>query len=166
MQVVFITSFTLENRTNEDIFITPLGAVDQEGDRDILPQYLSPFPAIPVLKNGNLKIKPGESKTIYYDWDDINFSEIFIKTKSSERVLIVDANPTRNQYHPPDSRHFVIKNLKVLKEPTSELRMAADVKDWAIWVLPIVYSLSVYVFIYSIVQYVKLKKKNKLLTSS
>ncbi len=161
MQVVFITSFTVENETNETVFITPLGAVDQEGNRAILPQYLRPFPGIPVLKEGNFKIKPGGRKTIYYDWDDINFSEILIKTENLERVLVVDAKPTTNQFHPPESSHFVIENLKDLQTPTPELRAAARFEDWEIWVLPLIYSLSVYVFIYSTVQYVRLKKKNK-----
>ncbi|MBL7214131.1 MAG: hypothetical protein ISS71_00470 [Phycisphaerae bacterium] len=115
MQWAFLTRFKVENRSGQDIRITPIGTRGDEGRKGRLPVYMIPLPALPSFRSGHYHLKNDQSITIWYDWDDVNFSEIAVRAKDgSYYEFIVDPNPLQNQYHPPTSKYFVIPNLKTL----------------------------------------------------
>jgi hypothetical protein len=116
MQISFITSFKLENRLNEDIYITPIGVYNTRGDRCLLPLYITKVPALPSLKESDIKIKAGEVRLFFYDWDDVNASEIYIKTDKLHNVLIIDSKPNDGQFHPIIDNYIVIDNIANLHD--------------------------------------------------
>lgn len=115
MQSAFIISFKVENQSGEDIWITPIGTRGSEGRRAHLPRYISVFPALPAIKTGSFHVQNHQTIEIKYDWDDINFSEIAIESQDGQFYqLVVDSNPTKDQYRTPESRHFIIPDFKTL----------------------------------------------------
>lgn len=129
--LVFLYPFQVENKTNEPIWITPLGTVGEEGLRQVLPQYLFRTPALPALKEADLRIDPGETRHLIYDWDDINFSEIVVKSRRGEqRMLVVDSHPTENRYHTPGENHFVIDSFERLEPLTGAISETVLSRRW------------------------------------
>jgi hypothetical protein len=115
MQLMFLCSFDVTNESEETLWITPVGTIGREGYRHTLPQYLREFPAFTSIQVGGYRLAAGKTKRITYDWDDINFSEIAVMNESGEyRQLVVDANPTECQYHPPASDSYVIESFEAL----------------------------------------------------
>ena len=58
--------------------------------------------------------------------DDINFSEIVVHDRDGERgQLIVNPNPTQNQYGAPEQTHFVIDDMDSLAPVPEAVRHAA-----------------------------------------
>jgi len=111
----FVAKFTVENQTDEPIAVTPVGTVGQQGTREALPVYMWPLPPIWSSHRGGFEILPGESIDIIYDMDDINFSEIVVHSRNGEiGQVVVNPDPTRDQYHAPAQKHFVIDDLDSL----------------------------------------------------
>ena len=109
MQLAFITSFSVENQSGEPIVFTPVGTYGREGKKSLLPLFTSEDPAIPSLKDRAFGLGPGQSATILYDWDDINLSEIAVRTRDGRYYqLAVDPRPTERQYHEPEKDRFAI----------------------------------------------------------
>jgi len=120
--LAFLQDFTIENQLREIIFVTPIGATNKQGKRAVLPLYESADPpATRVNQTTRILISPNESKTLYYDWDDINFSEILIETENWKKVLIVDSEPTKNQFRVPSKIRFVIDDKEHYVEPSPEI---------------------------------------------
>ncbi len=115
MQAAFVTGFAVENQSGGDIWITPIGTRGEKGYKGTLPIYWMKFPSLPAIRSGQYHVKHGRTVTINYDWDDVIFFEIAVKTADGNCYeYIVDANPTANQYHPPKSDHFIIPPIKEL----------------------------------------------------
>lgn len=129
--VAFITDFTIENQTGETITVTPVGAVGQLGNRWPLPIVMFEFPSLPSLHRGGYRLEPNESVTVKYDMDDINFSELVIEDKQGRFLqMVIDPNPTINQYHGPLQREYVIGNLAQLPQATpAAIRAAGRAKQ-------------------------------------
>lgn len=112
MQLAFITGFTVENRTAATIHVTPIGTVGPAGDRHPLPLAVWKAPWVPASRLGRFPVRSGETITLYYDWDDINFSELVVEADEGEpRQLVVNPEPTANQYTVPRVTDFVIDDV-------------------------------------------------------
>ncbi len=140
----FVADFTVENRTDTTVAVTPVGTVGA-GDRAPLPVKVLAFPLLPplpALRAGGYRLAPGEAVTIRYDMDDINFSEIVVAA-GPDRVLqlVTDPNPTTNQYHGPLQRHYVIDDLARLEPVPQPVREAAQAADGQWVVAGVVYAL-------------------------
>lgn len=60
-----------------------------------------------------------------YDWDDINFSELVVETSTGElRQLVVNPDPTANQYSVPRVTDFVIEDVSRLGVADERVREA------------------------------------------
>lgn len=122
----FVVEFTVENKTDQPIVVTPIGAVGKQGDRHPLPVYVWSSPPLQSSQRGGFKIPPGKSLDIMYDMDDINFSEIVVHDHHGERgQLIVNHNPTIRRYHAPAQTHFVIDDLDELAAVPGPVRNAS-----------------------------------------
>ena len=122
----FVAQFTVENKTDRAIVVTPIGTVGEKGARYPLPVYMWPFPAIASVQRGGFEIPPGESIDIMYDMDDINFSEIVVHDRNGQRgQLVVNPNPTQNQYRAPAQKHFPIDDLDSLVDVPASVRNAS-----------------------------------------
>lgn len=124
--MIFISEFSIENRTNELIMVTPVGTVGREGSRQPLPILLKVLLPIRAAKRGGFEIYPGETVTLLYDMDDINFSEIVVQnSEGNQRQIVVNPNPTKRQYHAPKQKHYVIDDFQKLVEVPVTVRDAA-----------------------------------------
>lgn len=125
MALAFITRFTVENRMEATIFVTPIGTVGSEGRRFPLSLMRWEFPWMPASQRGRLPVRSGEMITFYYDWDDINFSELVVEAEDGElRQLVVNPKPTLNQYTIPKVTNFVIDDLAKLETVDQRVRGA------------------------------------------
>jgi hypothetical protein len=133
--LAFVSDFTVENRTDVTIVVTPVGTVGPAGIRAQLPVQMSALPLLPALRRSGYRLTPGESVTILYDMDDINFSEIVVTAGPGRTLqLVTDPTPTANQYHGPRQRHYVIDDLARLEPaplPVQEAAQAAD-RQWVV----------------------------------
>lgn len=124
--LAFVVSFSIENRTAQTIAVTPVGTAGEEGRKWPLPTVVSSILPLPAGRAGGFRLAPGESVTILYDMDDINFSEIVVEDQHGGRhQLVVDPQPTTNQYHAPSERRFVIDDLKSLSPVDPGVSVAA-----------------------------------------
>lgn len=115
MVTAFVTDIHVTNRSSQPITVTPVGTIGSEGRRAPLPIYVSRFPAIPSNRSGGFVVEPGQTRELLYDWDDINLSEIVVSlADSTSRQLVVDTEPTKNQYRQPTTNRFVIDDLSRL----------------------------------------------------
>lgn len=138
MQLAFITDFTVENQSGEDVQFTPIGTWGAEGNRATLPIFIARFPALPSPKIGNFLLKPGEKRVVLYDWDDINLSEIAVRSQEGKIYqLVVDPTPTERQYHAPETNHFVIPLLSSLSTASERVEIATQgsSKVWRFYVV-------------------------------
>jgi len=137
----FVTEFTVENRTDVAIVVTPVGTVGSPGAKSPLPvKLLAVFP-LPALRCGGYRLAPGASVTIKYDMDDINFSEIVVETPGRTLQLVTDPNPTSRQYHGPLKRHYEIDDLSQLAEVSLPVQAAGQAANRQLRVALIEYSL-------------------------
>jgi hypothetical protein len=110
--IAFIADFKIENQTGQTLSVTPVGTVGKEGRRSPLPTIMSVALPLSALRAGGFRLAPGESLTVLYDMDDINFSEIVIENAQGQQFqLVVNPNPTTNQYHAPRQRYFPLNEL-------------------------------------------------------
>jgi len=113
MSLMFITTFEIENKTGEEILVTPIGAVGPEGYRQTLPYSALPWLYIIIKDYKDYPIPPGEVRKFHYDWDDIQFSEILIRRPSKEYHFIeTGLHPTKDQYQRPEKDRFEIVDLE------------------------------------------------------
>ena len=139
MQIMFITDFEVENRTLQPVWVTPIGTF-RSGGKTVLPQFSAPFPAIPTWRSRDLGIAPGERRRIYYDWDDINFSEIVIRDSVGVlRNLVVDHRPPTDAYYANKADLYRIDNLLVLPmaTPVVAAALAPSPRRFIFWTFAI-----------------------------
>jgi hypothetical protein len=143
MQLTFIAGFTVENRTGDTIYVTPVGTVGPEGHRHPLPLAVWKAPWVPASQRGRFPVRTGGTITLYYDWDDINFSELVVETEDGElRQLVVNPNPTANQYTIPRVTDFVIEDVNRLGPLDPVVRGAYDAAQRPVRWWPIVAGLA------------------------
>ena len=125
-QTAFITDIHITNNTNHPIQITPIGTMGAAGRRGPLPVYRSANPAYRSEKRGGFPVPAnGGTIEVLYNWDDINLSEIVIEYHTGQLTqLVVDPNPTQNQYHPPAVNTFTIDDQTVLTPVPSNIAAA------------------------------------------
>lgn len=127
MAVAFLTRFDVVNASGEDLSITPVGAVGSSGRRRTLPLSLSPYLSIPSLRDRSFPLPAGTRRSFTYDWDDIQFAELLLVSRSgSAREIVVDASPTERQYRRPATNHFVIPPLEILPFARPEVHAVVD----------------------------------------
>ncbi len=114
--LAFMVDLTIENQMNEILLVTPIGTVGKEGGRHLLPVSMTGSINFPARQSSRFRLVPGESVSISYDMDDINFSEIVVENQQGEaRQLVVDPTPTQNQYHGPAQPSFSINDWNELE---------------------------------------------------
>ncbi|MEM8739151.1 MAG: hypothetical protein AAGG38_11845 [Planctomycetota bacterium] len=108
MQAAFITRIQIHNTTSEKIKVTPIGAIGPAADRIPLPIFTdNEVPLRLSRQRGGFVVEAGASLDIFYDWDDVNLSEIVVEDPRRQlTAIIVDPHPESNQYRPPEPDSF------------------------------------------------------------
>ncbi|WP_145379291.1 hypothetical protein [Symmachiella dynata] len=126
MQLAFISDFEIENKTQQPIWVTPVGTFNS-GIKAVLPQSMAAFPAIPAWHSRDLPIAPGARRRVYYDWDDINFSEIVVRDAvGTVAVQLVDAHPPTKDYYANKMDLYEISDIGTLPTPTPAVTKAVS----------------------------------------
>jgi len=113
--VAFITNCSVTNSTAATLLISPIGTIGSEGKRTPLTLYRTSFPFFIKSKHKDFEVAPGETFRFDYDMDDINFSEIVVENPAGGmRQIVVNPNPTSNQYVVPDVTDFTIEDFNTL----------------------------------------------------
>ena len=141
MALAFLTTFEVENKTDEEIFVTPIGAVGQNGHRHTLPYSASTCLYIMAPSSADYPITPGGLREFTYDWDDIQFSEILVRRASEDyRVIPTGLHPTENQYRRPEKTRFEIGDLEsapLAKEQHLAALPSNSTRIWTIYLLAV-----------------------------
>jgi hypothetical protein len=117
MGLAFLTEFTIVNETPSDIWVTPLGAVGREGRRATLPYSRFSRLCVMSAEDRDFHIPPKSSRTFVYDCDDIQFSEILVRSNEGPfRIMHSGLHPTEGQYRMPQQERFVFSDLDGLEE--------------------------------------------------
>jgi hypothetical protein len=131
MALVFLVSFEVVNESEEHVWVTPIGMLEGSGEYGPLPRYRAPrLPALPLRGRGRhyeIPLRAGESVKITYDWDDINFRHILVRTESGD-VLIVDTDKlgTRGSCYAAQKSRYAIPSLQKLRRAAGELAPCAE----------------------------------------
>ncbi len=87
----FLVEFQVINESDETLYITPIGAVRTvQRPRHVLLRASPRLPGTPALRQGDIRLDPGESLRIIYDADDVAASEIAVRNAQGEyRQLVI-----------------------------------------------------------------------------
>ncbi len=121
--LAFLTKFDIVNEAGVDVWVTPIGMCEGSGRYGPLPMFHNRFPpAIPKLSRHDIPLESGESLTVIYDWDDINFRHVLVRTGSGD-VLILDTDKKGNLHscYGPQKDKYVIPSLADLSNAPPEL---------------------------------------------
>ena len=93
----FLVEFQVVNESGETIHITPIGAVRTvQKPRHVLLRASPRLPGTPALRQGDIRLDPGESVRIIYDDEDIAASEIAVRNDQWEyRQLVIRGRQKR-----------------------------------------------------------------------
>ena len=156
MALVFLTNFDVLNASGEDLSITPVGAIGSSGRRTTLPLSLASSLSIPSPRDRSFPLASGARRTFTYDWDDVQFSEILIVSRSgSAKELVVDVRPTESRYRPPSTNHFVVPALDSLPTARPEVRAVLRTQQarlWIIWAVVLIGLAAPIALVYAAVQ--------------
>jgi hypothetical protein len=115
MGLAFLKKFTVANQTALDVWVTPIGAIGKEGRRSTLPYSRARHLYVLCTKDRDFHIAPKSGRAFVYDWDDIQFSEILVRTNGGAfRVMLTGLHPTKGQYRSPERDGFSISDLGAL----------------------------------------------------
>ena len=115
MGLVFMTSCSINNKSGQDIWVSPIGAVGKDGYRRPLPFYYFKILLIRSPKRTDFHIAKDKSRTFVYNWDDIQFSEILVRPEQGDiRFIVIDPNPIQHQYRKLKHNLFTVPSLSEL----------------------------------------------------
>lgn len=132
----FLVEFDVVNRSGQKVYVTVLG-VDAGDNIAVLPQVGSKEHPVRYRFPKESVLSSGETRTVTYDWDDINFTWIAVRDEVGPWKIIrtglpiIDrtANGSRS-FSKPDQRAYVIPPLKELPNaPANVEAIAAERKE-------------------------------------
>lgn len=135
MQLAFLSSFRVENRTGRPLWVTPVGTFHSGGKR-VLPQFATGVLAVPAFRSKEIRVEPGGSAWVHYDCDDINVTEIVARAAGgNDRQLVVDPAPPKDGYYRNGSDLYVLDSWNALSPAPADVLAAVREPDrqWPLW---------------------------------
>jgi hypothetical protein len=121
--LAFLANFEIKNDSGLAVQVTPIGMWEGSGLYGPLPTYRSEHPpAIPARAPCDIPLAPGETISITYDWDDINFRHLLVRVPDG-RLLITDTDKMGSLHYcyGPQQKQYVIPPPNLVQEASSEL---------------------------------------------
>ncbi len=116
--------------TTRTVYVTPVGVLGK--DRRVLPQVLLRIPYIPIMDRQNIKLKSNQSTKIYYDWDDVTFSEIAVRDEGNMwRQMSVLPEEDKVCCSPNRQEVYILPEFDKLEPISSEVKKIVSKKDGA-----------------------------------
>src|SRR5688572_29552266 len=116
---VFVIDLTIENRTGRPLVVTPVGTA-RDGVRRRCPLHVMVW-HFPPLRAGGFRLGAGESITLYYDRDDVVFSDLLVEDERGQLFQLA-ADPEQTQLQ----GIFVIDDVGMRTPAGPEVRQAAE----------------------------------------
>jgi hypothetical protein len=97
IHLFFLVEFRVISESDETIYITPVGTMRTlQKQRYVLSRASPRLPGTPALRQGDIRLDPGESVRIIYDDEDIAASEIAVRNAQGEyRQLVISGRQKR-----------------------------------------------------------------------
>jgi hypothetical protein len=97
IHLFFLVEFRVINESDETVYITPVGTMRTlQKQRYVLSRASPRLPGTPALRQGDIRLDPGESLRIIYDDEDIAASEIAVRNAQGEyRQLVIRGRQKR-----------------------------------------------------------------------
>ena len=97
IHLFFLVEFRVNNESDETVYITPVGTMRTlQKQRYVLSRASPRLPGTPALRQGDIRLAPGESVRIVYDDEDIAASEIAVRNAQGEyRQLVISGRQKR-----------------------------------------------------------------------
>jgi hypothetical protein len=128
----FLAEFQVVNESGETVYITPIGAVRTvERPRHVLVRASPRLPGTPALRQGDIRLDPGESLRIIYDRDDVAASEIAVRNAQGEYRQLVISDRQKSLILDEETPEYTIGSFKRLAKIAPEVLAVAKQADSA-----------------------------------
>jgi hypothetical protein len=142
----FLVEFQVVNESDETIHITPIGAVRTvQRPRHVLFRASPRLPGTPALRQGDIRLDPGESLRIIYDADDVAASEIAVRNAQGEYRQLLIRDRQKRLTSDEETPEYTITSFDRLSKMAPEVLAVAKeagrsnrrVWFWmALWIVP------------------------------
>ena len=150
----WIVSFSFTNNTDSTIEITPVGIWHSSEKLGPLPLSIGENPSWPTLRRTNFKLTKGDSRTFFFDYDDINMDGIVIKQDDFYGYYPVLLGFEKDA--------FFLKSLKHLEPATPEMIESTDSgNNWKLWTFLLIGLINIPLFIGLLRSYLREKSKKR-----
>ena len=123
----FVIEFKVKNESGRTVYFTPVGVPKRGGGRVVLRVYRWSYPAFPALDRGEIKLEPGATASVWYDWKEANFSEIAVADASWQwrQVVVMPDADEKECCGYPHRKVYVIPKFETLPRINDRVRNAA-----------------------------------------
>lgn len=119
---VFVSELRIRNDSGVTVWVTPIGMWEGRGRIGPLPRLTPALWMWRHPRQTRLRLDPGESVRILYDWDDINFRHILVRDAAGVvRILDTDRKGNLGNCYRAQRDTYVIPALKMLRLAPAEL---------------------------------------------
>jgi len=142
----FLVEFQVVNESGETIYITPIGALRTlQRPRHVLFRASPGLPGTPALRQGDIRLDPGESLRVIYDADDVVASEIAVRNVRGEYRQLAISDRQRRLTLDEETPEYTIRSFDGLAKIAPEVlavtkeagRSNRRVWVWmALWIVP------------------------------
>ena len=142
----FLVEFQVVNESGETIHITPIGALRTvQRPRHVLLRASPRLPGTPALRQGDIRLDPGESLRVIYDADDVVASEIAVRNARGEYRQLVISDRQKGLTLDEETPEYTIRSFDGLSKIVPEVlavtkeagRSNRRVWVWmALWIVP------------------------------
>lgn len=140
---MFMSTFEIENNTDTEILVTPIGTIGRSGDCYPLAYSASSTFNISVPFSADYPIAPGGVWEFTYTNDDIYFSDILVRRASQEyRVFSIGSLPTKDRDSVQEYLRYEITDLE-LASLAQQKHLAVLPEGWSrVWTIYLLSALS------------------------
>jgi hypothetical protein len=141
----FLVEFQVVNESDETTYITPIGAVRTvEEPRHVLLRASPRLPGTPALRQGDIRLDPGESLRIIYAGEDVAASEIAVRNAQGEYRQLVIRDRQKRLTFDEETPEYTIGSFKKLAKIDPEVLAVAKeagrsnrmIRFWmALWIV-------------------------------
>jgi len=146
IHLFFLVEFRVINESDETVYITPVGTMRTlQKQRYVLSRASPRLPGTPALRQGDIRLDPGESVRIIYDDEDIAASEIAVRNARGEYRQLVISDRQKRLTLDEETPEYTIRSFDRLAKIAPEVLAVAKeagrsnrrVWIWmALWIVP------------------------------
>jgi hypothetical protein len=146
IHLFFLVEFRVVNESGETIYITPVGTMRTlQRQRLVLSRASPRLPGTPALRQGDIRLDPGESLRIIYDADDVAASEIAVRNARGEYRQLVISERQKRLSLDEETPEYTIRSFsglsKIAPEVLAVAKEAGRSNRWvwvwmALWIVP------------------------------